>query len=150
MHIEGIHHTAVVVRDLARARAFYGGILGLKESGDRPDFGFPGAWYELGDMQIHLIVHESSLTVRGTAAIDTRDGHFALRVRSMNEVLQRLEQYGVPYRNKPDSITGWHQVFIADPDGNIIEFNAAPCNATEAGNTLEGSRPDAGQNNRVE
>lgn len=124
MQIDGIHHTSVVVRDLARAKAFYGGILGLKESAERPDFDFPGAWYDIGNMQIHLIVHEPALTVRGTTTIDTRDGHFALRVRSMAEVLQRLEQHGVPYMNKPDSITGWHQVFVTDPDGNLIEFNA--------------------------
>jgi glyoxylase I family protein len=124
MHIEGIHHISVVVTDLEQSKQFYSEVLGLKESADRPAFDFPGAWYEAGAMQIHLIVHEPSLTRRGTSEINTRDGHFALRVRDMEEVLAQLERCGIVYKNKPDSITGWHQVFITDPDGNIIEFNA--------------------------
>ncbi|RXZ83563.1 glyoxalase [Paenibacillaceae bacterium] len=123
---EGIHHVSVVVTDLERAKHFYDEVLGFVESPDRPAFDFPGAWYEIGTMQIHLLVHEPALTVRGTRMIDTRDGHFAVRVKDMQPVLSRLDQYGIAYRNKPDSITGWHQLFITDPDGNIIEFNARP------------------------
>ncbi|WP_036711666.1 VOC family protein [Paenibacillus pinihumi] len=124
MNIQGIHHTAVIVTDLERSKHFYGEVLGLKESGDRPAFDFPGVWYEAGEMQIHLIVHEPSRTLRGTNQIDTRDGHFALRVPDMADVIQKLDQHSIAYTNKPDSITGWHQVFVTDPDGNIIEFNA--------------------------
>src|SRR5438105_4496935 len=39
-------HSGVTVRDLERSRRFYGDLLGLKEV-DRPDLGFPGAWYEI-------------------------------------------------------------------------------------------------------
>jgi catechol 2,3-dioxygenase-like lactoylglutathione lyase family enzyme len=40
--IEGIHHTAIIVTDVERAKRFYGGVLGLSEL-PRPDFGFEGA-----------------------------------------------------------------------------------------------------------
>ncbi|XEC93954.1 VOC family protein [Paenibacillus tarimensis] len=121
---EGIHHTAIVVTDLERAKKFYGELLGLTESRDRPAFEFGGAWYEIGSMQIHLIVHEGARTLRNTTAIDSRDGHFAIRVKEMQPVLERLKRFGVSFRDNPNSITGWHQVFVTDPDGNVIEFNA--------------------------
>ncbi|MBJ6362829.1 VOC family protein [Paenibacillus sp. GCM10012307] len=124
MNIESIHHTAVIVTDLERSMRFYSEVLGLKESDERPAFDFPGVWYEVGTMQIHLIVHKSARTLRLTDQIDTRDGHFALRVPDMSHVIGKLEQHGIAYQNKPDSITGWHQVFVTDPDGNIIEFNS--------------------------
>ena len=54
--VEGLHHVAVSVTDLERAQHFYGEVLGFREL-ERPPFDFPGAWYELGDRQLHLIVH---------------------------------------------------------------------------------------------
>ena len=117
--IQGIHHTAVIVTDVARARQFYGGVLGLQEI-PRPAFGFDGVWYRVGEGQeLHLIVYPDARAVRGTSAIDARDGHFALRVLSYRESLAVLRAHGVPRRELPDNPT-----YVADPDGNIIELNA--------------------------
>ena len=44
MIARNLHHTSFPVRDLARARRFYGEVLELDEI-ERPDLGFPGAWY---------------------------------------------------------------------------------------------------------
>ena len=44
--VASLHHISVVVTDLARAKAFYGEVLGLREL-SRPAFEFGGAWYEL-------------------------------------------------------------------------------------------------------
>ncbi|WP_325176603.1 VOC family protein [Paenibacillus alkalitolerans] len=121
---DGLHHVAVAVTDLEKAKHFYGEILGLQESGERPNFPFPGAWYRIGGNQLHLIVHPEARTVRGTARIDSMDGHFAIRVKDMNTVLKRLNDCGWAYDDRPKSITGWHQVFVTDPDGNVIELNA--------------------------
>ena len=54
MRVRRLTHAAVLVTDLARAKAFYGGVLGLTEK-RRPDFDFPGAWYDLGDCELHLM-----------------------------------------------------------------------------------------------
>jgi len=121
---EALHHAAVVVTDLERAKRFYGGVLGLEELAERPAFPFPGAWYAVGGGQIHLIVHDRAKTLRGTTAVDTRDGHFAIRVSDASLVRERLEAAGWPYDDRPNSITGWHQLFTTDPDGNVIEFNS--------------------------
>ena len=122
--VQGIHHTAVIVTDMDRARRFYGGVLGLEEI-PRPDFGFDGAWYRVGaGQEVHLIVYPAARTVRGTTAIDGRDGHFAMRVSSYSEALQHLRANGVPCREQPDNPTPWAQIYVTDPDGNVIELNA--------------------------
>ena len=121
--IETIHHFSVCVSDLARARQFYGGTLGLREL-PRPVFHFAGAWYEVGDRQLHLIVKPGATTLRGITAIDPGDGHVALRVASYREAVAHLQALGVARREFPSNVTPWPQVFIADPDGNQIELNA--------------------------
>jgi len=57
--IEALHHVSIPVADLERAKQFYNEILGLTEI-TRPPFDFPGAWYQEGDRQLHLIVHDES------------------------------------------------------------------------------------------
>ena len=111
------------VTDLDRAKRFYGQVLGLKEIA-RPDFDFPGAWYELGDRQLHLIAHKAPRGLRGTTDVDPRDGHFALRVESHRQALEHLKANAVPVVDSPRNATPWAQIHIADPDGNVIELNA--------------------------
>jgi glyoxylase I family protein len=116
------HHAALIVTDMERARWFYGEVLGLKEIG-RPPFDFGGAWYELGDRTLHLIVHPPSRTMRGTTSIDPRDGHLALRVESFEATVARMKAFGVPCLELPQNLTPWAQIYVTDPDGNIIELN---------------------------
>ena len=118
-----IHHVSVCVSDLARAKQFYGEVLGLREL-PRPDLGFPGAWYAVGPAQeLHLIVHPPSRTRRDTPEIDGRDGHFAFRVTSYADTLARLRAHGIALIESPHNKTPWAQIYVTDPDGNVIEFN---------------------------
>ena len=121
--VETLHHVSITVTDLERARHFYGTILGLREL-PRPDFDFPGAWYALGDRQLHLIVHPPTRTLRGTTAIDGRDGHFALRVADVDVALEVLRRHEVPLLERRNNATPWAQIYVTDPDGNVIELNA--------------------------
>jgi glyoxylase I family protein len=129
--IESLHHVTVPVTDLERSKQFYHEVLGLTEI-DRPPFDFPGAWYQLGDRQLHLIVHESS-TFRARKPVDSRDIHFAIRVNSYRETRDFLRSKGFhpeaadefkTMNENPQSITGWPQLYIMDPDRNVIELNA--------------------------
>ena len=121
--ITGLHHTAFCVTDLQRAKWFYGEVLALKEV-DRPAFPFGGAWYELGDgRQLHLIVHARPLTLRGTRDIDARDGHIALRIGDYDAARAHFRAHGVECLERPDNVTPWKQLYVTDPDGNIIELN---------------------------
>lgn len=120
---EMIHHTAVNVTDLEKSKAFYRDVLGLKEI-ERPPFDFPGAWFAIGEsgQQLHLIVHSGETLRRG--GIDTRDGHFALRVRNFEATREWLDRCGVEYVISRNSIAGFPQIFVLDPDRNVIELNA--------------------------
>jgi catechol 2,3-dioxygenase-like lactoylglutathione lyase family enzyme len=123
LDITALHHTAVCVTDLERSKRFYGGVLQLKEI-DRPAFPFGGAWYELGDgRQLHLIVHESPLTLRGTRAIDAKDSHVAFRIADYEGAIAHFRAHGVDCLERPANVTPWKQLYVTDPDGHIIELN---------------------------
>ena len=133
MDIQALHHVAVNVRDLERSRQFYREVLGLSEIA-RPPFEFPGAWFRLaGEQRLHLIVHTDP-TFRGEKGIDTRDLHFAVRVRSYRETVELLRAKGYSedaagldlkrMKLQPHSLAGFPQIYICDPDRHVIEINA--------------------------
>ena len=133
MKIEAIHHVSLSVTDLERSRQFYKEILRLEEI-ERPPFDFPGAWFAAGASQhVHLIVHPNS-SFRTGKGLDTRDGHFAVRVPSYRQAVVYLWSRG--YREnstdefkrlilQPYAKAGFPQIYILDPDRNVIEINAA-------------------------
>lgn len=123
LQIKHLHHVSLIVTDLERSIAFYRDVLGLQEI-PRPNFGFPGAWLAVGDsgQQLHLLVHPGETS--RTGGIDSRDGHFAMAVDSYAAAAAHLERLGIPYEGKPDSITGFAQIFLLDPDRNIVELDA--------------------------
>ncbi|MFS0785191.1 VOC family protein [Shouchella sp. 1P09AA] len=119
MKITGIHHISLVVSDIERARAFYGSTIQLREV-VRPPFDFAGAWYALGPQQLHLI--EDKHGSRQNDEIKTRGRHVAFYVENVDQVIEFLQQRDIPYLDKKFSISGFHQIFMNDPDGNTIEF----------------------------
>jgi glyoxylase I family protein len=118
-----LHHVAVCVTDLERSKRFYEDVLGFRAI-DRPAFKAPGAWYELPDgSQLHLIVHATPRTLRGTRAVDILDGHFAIRVADDEQAVAHLRAHGVECFELPQNVTPWKQLYFTDPDGNEIELN---------------------------
>lgn len=118
-----LHHVSLSVSDLEKAKAFFGKILCLKEI-ERPNFDFPGAWYEIGgNQQLHLIVDPNSQTIRQDKRLSSREGHLALRVVNYYDTLNWLKQHDVEILEKPNGTSGFAQIFCADPDGNLIELN---------------------------
>jgi catechol 2,3-dioxygenase-like lactoylglutathione lyase family enzyme len=133
MEIRSLHHVTLTSTNLERSRRFYREVLGLREI-ERPPFPFPGAWFEVaGGQQLHLIVH-SDATLRGEKGIDTRDNHFAIRVANYRAVVESLRARGyhedgdsldmMKMRLQPNSVAGFPQVYILDPDRHVIEINA--------------------------
>ena len=131
LQLEVLHHVAVSVSDLARAKAFYSGVLGLEEI-PRPPFPFDGAWYRVGNQEVHLIVSRDP-TFRTGKGVTLEDGHFALRAKSYKAALAHLESKGCRHggdepgrsmRVNPASVTGYPQIHVLDPDRNVIEINA--------------------------
>lgn len=131
LEIEVLHHVAVSVSDLARAKQFYSDVLGLQEIA-RPAFPFDGAWYRVGNQEVHLIVSRDP-TFRTGKGVTLEDGHFALRVKSFRAALAHLESKGLRATNdepgrsmrvNAQSVTGYPQIHVLDPDRNVIEINA--------------------------
>ena len=118
-----VSHISVTVTDVEQARDFYGSVLGLKEI-PRPAFRFPGIWYDLGgDLSLHVTVKdESPLRPGDPGRFDTRDPHFALAVADADDIHARLSRSGRPFYDFAETPSGLRQLFVRDPDGNMIEF----------------------------
>jgi catechol 2,3-dioxygenase-like lactoylglutathione lyase family enzyme len=122
IEVECIHHVSLSVTDLQKAKHFYGTLLGFQEL-NRPNFDFPGAWYQIGNQQLHLIEIAQSSTLRTNQHISSREGHFAIRVKDYHRTLTHLKGRGIELVEKPNSKSGFAQIFCMDPDYNLIEFN---------------------------
>ena len=129
-----LHHVSIIVRDLNRALAFYRDVLGLKPL-PRPDFPVRGAWLSCGDRQVHLVVHDGE-TFRDSDTVDNNDGHFALNTDDFEGVVDVFTANGFsehaadgdPRRLlvKRTGAAGFAQLYVLDPDRNIVEVNTAP------------------------
>ena len=118
-----LSHVSITVTDVAKAREFYSGALGFREI-SRPAFDFPGIWYSLGgDLQLHIILNDQ--LVRPAVereAIRAQYPHFALWTDDADETAKRLGELGLPCRDVISGPTGLRQLFVKDPDGNMVEF----------------------------
>ena len=148
MQIKGIHHVTLLVEDMPRAAWFYGQVLGLEEKG-RPDFDFPGLFYEAGKGQeIHLIVAARPLP-HGDLYIERASGshitrrhihrHAALYVPLLDAMRKRLVENDIEIllsetdgrhddELAQNMMAGWRKMyggvplFCEDPFGNLLEF----------------------------
>ncbi len=124
MTVTQLLHTALLVQDLKRSRSFYGDVLGLSEC-HRP-FDFPGAWYQIGTQQLHVMVAANYKADQVDPDRWGRNRHVALAVTDLEEYQARLQAAGLTYQL---SHSGRAALFVHDPDGNIIELSqvdAAP------------------------
>ena len=113
------HHTSFAIKDLARSKAFYGGVLGLAEVA-RPNFGFPGAWYQAGTCQVHLIqIPEGFDAGQTPPALNPMADHAAFGIDDYAETAAHLKAHGLEVLEAGSEIG---QMWVKDPDGHIIEL----------------------------
>ena len=116
----GIHHASLLVGDLAQARAFYEGVLGLRPDTNRPQMSYDGVWYTIAPgQQIHLLVLANPDAGMQRPAHGGRDRHVALAVNDMEKLRACLDIAGVAYTQ---SQSGRSALFCRDPDQNALEF----------------------------
>ncbi len=121
-----IDHVTLVVKSVAASRDFYVSLLGMKEV-PRPDFDFAGAWFQAGATLIHLIEeHDRSGPAGYPAEVlkkSSRNHHFAFEVADAAAAAEILKQRGIALigepKRRPD---GAIQMFVADPDGHVVEL----------------------------
>lgn len=117
MEPAGVHHVSINVDDVDAALDFYVNLLGFTVRGDRPDFGFGGAWLNVGPpeagQQVHLI----------QAPTPPNQGqHFAVRVADLPAVVEELRAAGVTVSD-PRPVATNLQSFLSDPAGNGLELH---------------------------
>ncbi|MBX3492980.1 MAG: VOC family protein [Parvibaculum sp.] len=124
-------HFAFAVDDLARAREFYGGLLGCPEGRSS------GTWVDF-DLRGHQIVaHLAPPRERADVASNTVDGddvpvpHFGLILEwaDWHDLAARLRAAGTPFVVEPHirfkgEAGEQATMFFRDPAGNALEFKA--------------------------
>lgn len=117
--IKSIDHCSLIVENTAKALEFYVDILSLEVDESRPGLGYPGAWLQVGNSQIHLLEVPNPDSAENRPEHGGRDHHVALQVSDLNTVIQRLENASLSYSK---SKSGRAALFCRDYDGNAIEL----------------------------
>jgi extradiol dioxygenase family protein len=122
-------HLAFPVRDLAEARAFYGGLLGCPEgrsAADWVDFDFHGH-----QIVTHLAPDAGAPSTNLVDGEDVPVRHFGviLEPEAWRALADRLVAAGVRFLIEPQTrfvgLPGEQQtMFFLDPSGNALEFKA--------------------------
>ena len=120
--IQGVHHVAVIVRDLAVSMEFYRDFLGLPVNPDRPNDKLPydGAWLMMGPEMVHLmeLPNPDPTDAEFRPAHGGKDRHFCIGVKDLAPLTEALETRGVPFTA---SRSGRPAIFFRDPDCNTLE-----------------------------
>lgn len=130
LQVKGFDHITLIVADIEATRNFYVNLLGMEEK-PRPDFDFPGAWFEVGSVQIHATVASDLAGLAGwgdrKVKSISRGHHFAFQVDSVVNAFEEVQKLGLKVGDgpkfRPDGI---HQVYIYDPDDHLVELFSAP------------------------
>jgi len=117
--ISDIQHASFIIADLDRALDFYHGVLGMAIVPDRPELGYPGAWLQIQQQQIHLLQLPNPDPVEGRPQHGGRDRHVAFGVSDLDSLVAGLKAAGITYTL---SRSGRRALFCRDPDGNALEF----------------------------
>ena len=119
-------HITIISADLPATRRFYVDLLGMDEV-PRPAFGFPGLWFQVGAMQIHVTQESEEAGQAGWGdrgvKITPRGHHLAFEVDNCEDAIEALLAEGVeiasPLQTRPDGIK---QVYFYDPDKHLVEL----------------------------
>ena len=120
MKVTQLNHAAIPVDDIELSCRFYADVLGLKPI-PRPPFNFPDAPFAVGaDQQLHLVAR--GVPFEG----GPRKRRFALLVDDVDAFASHLCDRGIEFTGPKPRSDGAMQVFLADPDGHVIELFTAP------------------------
>ena len=129
MTLDRLDHYFVYASDLEQSRKFYDEVLGLTQ-GPRPDFGFPGFWFYIGEQAVVHIGNEEFeggyveedepiSTTGNTGAVD----HIAFRGKDIENFENRFNELNLRYERREIPDFSLSQLFIKDPNGITIELN---------------------------
>ncbi|WP_040724923.1 VOC family protein [Thiomicrorhabdus sp. Kp2] len=115
----GFDHVSIIVKDAEASLAFYQNLLEVNLM-ERPNLGFPGYWVDLyAGQSLHIMQLENPNEGTLRPEHGGRDYHFALRVDSIEDFVQRLDEMNKPYTL---SQSGRKALFTRDLDNNSFEL----------------------------
>jgi catechol 2,3-dioxygenase-like lactoylglutathione lyase family enzyme len=98
------------------AKHFYGVVLGLpqisKPEGTRQNM---GAWFDLGNAQLHLSIEES-------VSAETSDRHVCYQVGDLSAAELQFREAGIEIVADGRPVRGQSRFFVRDPGGNLLEI----------------------------
>ena len=116
--ILGVSHVNVTVPSALEtaAKHFYEEVLGLaqipKPEGTRQSM---GAWYQLGDLQLHLSVEDDVKN-------EVSDRHVCYQVVDIATASLQFRNAGVEIIADGRPVRGQSRFFVRDPGGNLLEI----------------------------
>ena len=111
--VQKLDHVAIDVEDIETAKIFYSDLLGLKEIPRPESFDFPGAWYDLGNIVLHVV---------GPRKPALGKHHVAFWVEDVHDCADEVRKAGFDVKWDSYKILGVDRFFTSDPEGNRIEI----------------------------
>lgn len=124
MPVRKLQHVNIRCANAEVTKDFYVGLIGLTV-GPRPPFASQGYWLYAGDEAVVHLVQKPAGEAKqgpGTGELD----HVAFEGLDLAATRSALKARNYPYREAVvprDNVT---QLFVADPDGVLLELNFAP------------------------
>ena len=114
--VTSLHHVNVTVpAELeAAAKHFYGSVLGLTQVPKPTAARQIGAWYQIGENQLHLSVEATD------GPLSSR--HVCFAVADLGRAEQNFRDAGVEIIADPRPIPGTERFYVRDPGGNQLEI----------------------------
>lgn len=127
--LNGVLETALYVEDMARARGFFEGVMGLVPF--NADHRFTA--YDAGGASVLLLfLHGETLETvtlpEGMGTIPPHDGAgrvhlaFAIAARDLADWEKRLGDHDTPIEGRTHWPRGGESLYFRDPDGHLIEL----------------------------
>jgi len=114
--VTALHHVNVTVPAglEAAAKHFYGSVLCLTQVPKPAAARQVGAWYQIGENQLHLSIEEAN----GPPS----SRHVCFMVDDLARAQQKFREAGVEIIADPRPIPGTQRVYVRDPGGNQLEI----------------------------
>jgi catechol 2,3-dioxygenase len=123
MKIEALGHVVLRVTDLAKAEAFYGGLLGLPVCARLDEHGMRMTFFSLGDHHNFAVAQVAPAPAGASRAGPGLD-HVAFRIghdlAQLREAKAKLDAAGVASTPIDHEVS--KSLYLADPDGNGVEL----------------------------
>ncbi len=129
------HHLNLCSDNLGRLSSFYQTIFDLGAINDgrtrvndaSAEVGYNGKvdFVSDGAIEFHLAERDLFTGFKMKQFINPMDrGHFCFRTDDIMGFKRRLDELGIRYSDYGIwAVAGWYQIFLHDPDGNIIEVH---------------------------